>query len=71
MQQMNSAFTLCVTAVFKHVDDMTFINSSGNDTHFRQRRNAVLNPSALWPRGNIPYIISTRFNGMVAMLLCS
>ena len=52
------------TAVFKHIDDMTFIKSAENVSHIRQRRNAVTNPSSLWPRGNIPYTISPSFNGM-------
>ena len=48
-------------AVFRHIDDMTFIHTDvGNN---RQRRNAVVNPSYLWSDGIIPYIISNIFKG--------
>ena len=54
-------------AVFKHIDDMTFIqapHSTEHDDSDRERRNAVVNPDRLWPGGVVPYSISSRFHGM-------
>ena len=49
--------------VFKHIDDMTFIEGPHSNGYDRLRRNAVVNPDALWPGGIIPYRISNYFSG--------
>lgn len=56
------------TAVFKHIDDMTFIQApSSPEQHIsdhHQKRNAVVSVNALWSGGVIPYRISARFHSM-------
>ena len=36
---------------------------SGVDSDERKKRNAVLNPGNLWPNAEVPYEVSSVFNG--------
>lgn len=53
---------MCI-AVFEHEGDMTFIKIPGEDLNKRHKRNAVLDPFYLWSGGEIPYLISSSFDG--------
>ena len=49
--------------MFKHIDDMAFIELPHRQGEERPRRNAINSPGALWPNARIPYVISSSFSG--------
>lgn len=61
---------MCQHAVFQKEGDMTFILGrnpfidGGKEHNKRERKNAVVDPTNLWPGATIPYEISSVFNGM-------
>ena len=68
MHNVIACFFLISTAVFKHIDDMTFIQAPRSPEQYisdhHQKRNAVVSVNALWPGGVIHYRISARFHSM-------